>query len=181
MPGVKEENDEENDTEMSNRMTVFVKIDEPDIFLVENIADSNSDALMLNTEIQFKYLAVPKDESMSMMASLQNIRCHTCRFNPQFRESTMAQILQPCTLSFSISQTDGHGMRGQCNMSDLCLNVSPRSMQIIQNSVQAFIDSMGNEEASETVITEHDEDYSDLWVTKAYDASKLWFLKVSNS
>ena len=36
------------------KMSVFVKIEEPDIFLVENIDDVNSDALMLNTELQFK-------------------------------------------------------------------------------------------------------------------------------
>ena len=35
-------------------MSVFVKIYEPDIFLVEDIDDVNSDALMLNTELQFK-------------------------------------------------------------------------------------------------------------------------------
>ncbi len=177
LPDIKDDTPDDDEADMSNRMTVYVKIDEPDIFLVENIADSNSDALMLNTELQFKYHAVPKDDNMSMMASLTNIRCHTCRFNPQFREETMAQILQPCTLSFSISQQGGHGMRVQCNMTDLCMNVSPRSMQIIQNSVQAFIDSMGTEDVSETAITDHDEDHSQLWVTKPYDASKLWFLK----
>ena len=36
------------------KMSVFVKINEPDIFLVEDIDDVNSDALMLNTELQFK-------------------------------------------------------------------------------------------------------------------------------
>jgi hypothetical protein len=156
----------EEENQMSNKMSVFVKIDEPDIFLVENIADSNSDALMLNTELQFKYLAVPQTGAMSIMASLTNIRCHTCRFNSMHREETMAQILQPCTLSFTISQNDDHGVRVQCNMSDLCLNVSPRSIQIIQNSVQAFIDSMGVEDPSETAITDNDDDFSALWLPK---------------
>lgn len=152
--------------EASNRMSVFVKIDEPDIFLVENIANSNSDALMLNTELQFKFWSAPKDNAMSMMASLSNIRCHTCRFNPKFREETMAQILQPCTLSFTISQNDDHGVRVQCNVSDLCLNVSPRSMEIIQNSVEAFIESMTAQDPSETATSENDEDYSNLWLPK---------------
>ena len=43
-----------------SKLIVYLKIDEPDIFLVENIADSNSDALMLNTEVQFKYWSVPQ-------------------------------------------------------------------------------------------------------------------------
>lgn len=39
-------------TEAINKMSVFVKIEEPDIFLVENLDDINSDALMFNTELQ---------------------------------------------------------------------------------------------------------------------------------
>ena len=85
--------------ELTNKMTVFLKIDEPDIFLVENIDDSNSEALMLNAEVQFKYWHVPKENATSMMASISSIRCHTCKFNPKYREETMAQILQPCTVS----------------------------------------------------------------------------------
>ena len=36
----------------TNKMSVYVKIEEPDIFLVENLDDKNSDALMMNTELQ---------------------------------------------------------------------------------------------------------------------------------
>ena len=46
--------DDEGGESALPKMSVFVKIDEPDIFLVENIDDVNSDALMLNTELQFK-------------------------------------------------------------------------------------------------------------------------------
>ena len=46
------------------------------------------------------------------------------------------QILRPFTLAFTVSQNEGHGMRINVNIGDLCLNVSPRSIEIIQNSVQ---------------------------------------------
>ncbi len=36
----------------ASKISVFVKIEEPDIFLVENLDDKNSDALMMNTELQ---------------------------------------------------------------------------------------------------------------------------------
>ena len=64
-------------------------------------------------------------ETISLMASLANIRCHTCRYAPALREASMAPILKPCTLSFTVSRNEGHGTRVNCNMSDLCLNVSP--------------------------------------------------------
>ena len=84
---------------------------------------------------------------MSLIASLANIRCHTCRFAPSQREATLAPILKPCTLSFTVSRNEGHGTRVNCNMSDLCLNVSPHSIAVIQKSVQAFLDSMAIKEA----------------------------------
>ena len=112
-----------------------------------------------------------------MIASLNNVRCHTCRFNPDHREETLAQILQPCTLSFTVSQNEGHGMRVNANISDLCLNVSPHSIFIIQNSVQAFIESMGTQENAKKNSIDKGDEYEDLWATKRFENEEFWFLK----
>ena len=64
-------------------MVVYVKMEEPDIFLVTDIGNIDSDALLLTTEIQFKYWSQQK--SQAMMATLCGIRCHTCQFNPLYR------------------------------------------------------------------------------------------------
>ncbi len=48
------------------------------------------------------------------------------------------QILRPFTLAFTVSQRDGHGMRVNCNIGDLCLSVSPRCIEIIKNTVQVW-------------------------------------------
>ena len=48
----------------TDKMSVYVKMEEPDIFLVTDIGDEDSDALMLNTEIQFQYTSVPGDNRM---------------------------------------------------------------------------------------------------------------------
>ena len=174
--------DNEGDSALA-KMSVFVKIDEPDIFLVENIDDVNSDALMLNTELQFKMWM--QGETMSLIASLANIRCHTCRFAPSQREATMAQILKPCTLSFTVSRNEGHGTRVNCNMSDLCLNVSPHSIAVIQKSVQAFFDSMAIKEAmaqaEEERGSEADGDLSALWDAKPFKEDDFWFLRPDES
>ena len=70
-------------------------------------------------------------------------------------------------VSFTFDQNDEHGVKVQCNMSDLCLNVSPRSITIIQNSVQAFFESMNDErDPSDSAITESEEDHGDLWLPK---------------
>ena len=97
---------------------------------MENIEDVNTDALMLNTALQINYWQVKLDGrdflvsrsfsskrirklhnpfsqvsegQMSLMASLTEISCHTCRFNPDERHDTMFQILKPCTLAVAVT------------------------------------------------------------------------------
>ena len=145
-------------------MVVYVKMEEPDIFLVTDIGNYDSDALMLNTEVQFKYWSQQK--SQAIMATLCNIRCYTCQFNPHNRDRTMAGILAPCTISLSYSQNEDHGLKVQCNVTDLCLNVAIRSIQIIQESVDEFMksmDSMAEKDLTESSITENEKDFTALW------------------
>ncbi len=142
-----------------SKMSVFVLIEEPDIFLIENIEDVDSEAVMLNTKLQF-HLLTSGQGNMDMMASLTNVRCHTCRFNPKYREETLAQILQPCTLSFNIGQTESRGLRINANISDLCLNISPHGIITVQKSVQAFLDSMAVSNKSDKGTMEREVDHT---------------------
>ena len=59
LPDVVNSEDKRTDT-----MSVYVKIEEPDIFLVTDIGNEDSDALMLNTEVQFQYISSPGQNSM---------------------------------------------------------------------------------------------------------------------
>ena len=101
------------------------------------------------------------------MGTLSNIRCHTCRFNPQHRDQTMADILLPCTVSLSWSENEDHGLKIQCNISNLCLNVTTRSIQIILDSWNELMDSMDhNRDAQDLTASsnsENEKDYSKLW------------------
>lgn len=55
----------ETPVELPKKMTVFLEIEEPDIFLVENIEDINSDCLLLNVQLQFK-LEIIKDQVVNL-------------------------------------------------------------------------------------------------------------------
>ena len=59
LPDVVNSEDKRTDT-----MSVYVKIEEPDIFLVTDIGNQDSDALMLNTEVELKYWSSPGQNSM---------------------------------------------------------------------------------------------------------------------
>ena len=68
LPDVVNSEDKRTDT-----MSVYVKIEEPDIFLVTDIGNEDSDALMLNTEVQFQYLSSPGQNSMVRLNNLYNL------------------------------------------------------------------------------------------------------------
>ena len=68
LPDVVNSEDKRTDT-----MSVYVKIEEPDIFLVTDIGNEDSDALMLNTEVQFQYLSSPGQNSMVRLKNLYNL------------------------------------------------------------------------------------------------------------
>ena len=78
----------------------------------------------------------------------------------------MAEILVPCTVSLCYSQNEDHGLKIQCNITDLCLNVALRSIQIINASVQEFLESMEHmtdKELASNSVSENQQDYSKIW------------------
>lgn len=64
------------------------------------------------------------------------LRCSLWNIFKSFVFSIQTQILRPFTLAFTVSKPDGHGMRINVNIGDLCFNVAPKSIEIIQKSVQ---------------------------------------------
>ena len=66
-------------------------------------------------------------------------------------------------------------------MSDLCLNVTPKAIQIIWKSINAFMNQWPSNEESDRDISELDDDHSELWKPKPYDSKTLWFLKENES
>ena len=97
----------------------------------------------------------------------------------------MVQILRPCNLSFTISRTEGQGLRINTNISDLVFNISPYSFHILKNSIMAFYDSMSREgqgaedsvSQSVTMCTNEHEDYSNLWTALPFKEDHFWFLR----
>ena len=80
----------------------------------------------------------------------------------------MAEILSPCTVSLSWSENEDHGLRIQCNISNLCLNVTTRSIQIILDSWNELMASMEHnsknaQDLTASSISENEKDYSRIW------------------
>ena len=118
--------------------TVTVKVEEPDIVLVDNIEDVNTDALMLNAELSINLTQAP--DRMSLVLTVDRLRGHTCKFNPALREQTLVAILQQTSMGLHMNQdSEANRMRIDINFNHLVFNVSPASIYIIFNSYNTFM------------------------------------------
>ena len=162
--------------------TILVKMEEPDIVLVNNIEDINTDAIMLNAELTINM--TQQTDRLTFVLTVDRLRGHTCKFNPELREASLAQILQPTNMGMHFSQDgDTNRTRIDINFNHLVFNVSPASIYIIYNSYNTFMESLSAQEAE-------DDDYSEagsgsgsgeadqrLWETTSYSEDDLWYLK----
>jgi len=81
---------------------ILFRMAEPDIILVNDIDDLNTDAIMINAELTLNLFQKP--EKMSMQLILDNLRGHTCKFDPAVRDATLAQILRPTNMAMHFNQ-----------------------------------------------------------------------------
>ena len=122
----------------TNTRSVTVKVEEPDIVLVDNIEDINTDALMLNAELSINLTQAP--DRMSLVLTVDRLRGHTCKFNPALREQTLVAILQQTSMGLHMNQdSEANRMRIDVNFNYLVFNVSPASIYIIFNSYNTFM------------------------------------------
>merc|ERR1719369_1123182 len=171
---------EQDENVVAATRTVLIKMEEPDIVLVNNIEDINTDALMLNAELSINLNQQP--DRMSFVLTVDRLRGHTCKFNPSIREQTLAQILQPTNMGMHFSQdSEANRTRIDINFNHLVLNVSPASIYIIYNSYNTFMENLSVEqeleECSEAVAGVLPGEGEHLWGTTPFSEEEVWYLK----
>ncbi|XP_069946734.1 intermembrane lipid transfer protein VPS13C-like isoform X2 [Cherax quadricarinatus] len=119
----KPKNDSSVDERPSNIMTVRVKVEQPDIALVEDVSSLDTSCIILHAEVNSDIKQTPMSQNIS--ASIANLQMYTCCYNPQNRQKTLAQILNKCELSLLCSVTPSHAEHVDIKLSQVDLRVSP--------------------------------------------------------
>ncbi|XP_063230011.1 intermembrane lipid transfer protein Vps13 isoform X2 [Bacillus rossius redtenbacheri] len=158
-------------SEVPSMMTVNVRVERPDIILVETMDDLNTNAIILNTEVMFKLRVSGEHQVMS--GSIQDLQLYSCCFNPQRRRDTMAQILRPCSISLAGSTPEGEGLHIDIQITSIRLGVSPGTIELLARVQSAMVKS--TEEEEEKVVEEVD--YQNIWTQKKFEDANFWFLK----
>ncbi|EAT37516.1 AAEL010508-PA [Aedes aegypti] len=152
-------------------MEINIKIEQPDIILVEQMDDINCHALILNNEISLNVRLI--GEHQVIKGELNNFCLYYAEFNPERRNDTKHFVIYPCSISLNGSTPEGKGLHLSLNSTDIKISVSPAVIELMNNALQTLT---ANEQAK-LDETQAPEDYSRLWDIKGYDPDDFWFIR----
>lgn len=162
------------ETERAAMMTVNIKIEQPDIILVESLVNQKCDALVLNMEANFKLRrSVERLAADGGISGLQMI----IRTLGAESSSTPRYLLAPTNLSLAVSQPPESGMHVDLAVTDISINVSPEIIGLL-NRVMATMTSR------EEDLSEQEDKaifYDKLWDIAPFKPNAYWFLKTDEA
>jgi len=172
LPGTSSSFQEMKETQESDKMlSVSIKCEQPDIILVENMDDINTNAIIMNVEITMKLRM--QGTHLFISGALTDLELFSCCFNPERRKETKAQILRKATLNVQGSTPPGQGLHMDVATTNLRLAVSPGTIELLNRVMVAFTQAkIESDEESEV-----EKDYSKIWTVGKLTDTDYWFLK----
>ncbi|CAL1260769.1 unnamed protein product [Larinioides sclopetarius] len=150
---------------------IFLKIQKPDIVLVENIEDVDSNAIFLNNEVDLR--VTMSGSSQAITGSIKDLTFYTACFNCDKRHETSAKILSPCDIDIQCNFRE-HSQHMDVMFRDLILHISPGTVHLLTNILSSIVSEPVVEESETKKVKE---DFSNLWDEKSLKDSKYWFLE----
>ncbi|XP_045493787.1 vacuolar protein sorting-associated protein 13 [Colias croceus] len=157
--------------ERPSMMTVNIKIEQPDIILVESLEQKKCDALVLNMEARFK---LRRSESQLVAdGGISGLQMVVRTLGAAARAGPPRYLLAPAHLSLALAQPPDSGMHVDVALTDIKITVSPDIIALL-NRVLATMTSReeDNVEQENKPIF-----YNKLWDIQPFKASSYWFLK----
>ncbi|XP_049870372.1 intermembrane lipid transfer protein Vps13 isoform X3 [Pectinophora gossypiella] len=156
-------------------MTVNVKIEQPDIILVESLEQKKCDALVLNMEAHFKLRQT--SERMVADGGISGLQMVVCTLGGEERDGPPRYLLAPAYLSLAVAQPPDSGMHVDIAVSDIKITVSPDIISLL-NRVMATVTST---EESTTTLESKAIFYDKLWAIEEFKPNAYWFLNTDEA
>ncbi|CAH0729406.1 unnamed protein product, partial [Brenthis ino] len=152
-------------------MTVNIKIEQPDIILVESLEQKECDALVLNMEMRLKLRRT--EERLVAEGGVSGLQLAARRLGG----ARARPLLAPADLSLALAQPPGRGMHLDIALTDIKITISPEIMALL-NRVLATVTSREEdnvEQENKPII------YKNLWEIQPFKPSSYWFLKTEEA
>lgn len=158
-----------------SKTIIELKLEQPDIVLIEDIENLDSDAIFLNNEFTAKVIITQNVKVVS--GKVANLTFYTACFNPETRNSTLAKILSPCDIDIQCNIQE-NSQHMDILFKDLILHISPGTVHLITNILSSLVtESAPDVENVEKVV----DDFSGLWLSKKLEDCNFWFLQTVKS
>ncbi|KAL0832908.1 hypothetical protein ABMA28_001052, partial [Loxostege sticticalis] len=154
-------------------MTVNIKIEQPDIILVESLEQKKCDALVLNMQARFKFRQT--EERMVADGGISGLQMVVRTLG--VAEGTPRYLLSPTNLSLAMSQPPGSGMHVDISVSDIKITISPDIVSLLNRVLATVMSSEENEQEQENKVIY----YKDLWSIQPFRPNNFWFLKTDEA
>ncbi|XP_026298323.1 vacuolar protein sorting-associated protein 13 isoform X3 [Apis mellifera] len=151
--------------------TINIHIEKPDIILLEDMDDINSNCIILNTELLLKVRLM--DEHQVITGTIKDLSILAGIYNPVRRSDWIYQVLRPCSISVAGSTPDGKGLHVDICCTDIHLSVSPGVIEILNKVIHTVTKTEIKDQ--EIIITE--QNYEGLWIVTPFEENDFWFLK----
>ncbi|GLH16639.1 Vacuolar protein sorting-associated protein 13A-like Protein [Gryllus bimaculatus] len=161
--------------EKKGKMTLNVRVEKPDIIMVESVSDINTKAIVLNKELTLKMRL--SDQHQVICGSIKDLELYSCVFNPKRRAETTYQILRPCCISIAGSTPGGEGLHLDICLTPVRLSVSPAIIELLTNVQKGLV----LPEPQKIQKTEERTDYSDMWQPKPFSEEQYWYFKTDEA
>ncbi|KAK2581118.1 hypothetical protein KPH14_007937 [Odynerus spinipes] len=155
----------------STMLTLNLHVEKPDIILLEDMDDINSNCIVLNTELLLKMRLMGDHQVIT--GSIKDLSLLTGIYNPAKRADWIYQVLRPCSISVAGSTPEGKGLHIDVCCTDIHISVSPGVIEILNKVVHTVTKT--EEEDSE--VAKPETNYEGLWLITPYEEQDYWFLK----
>nr|XP_026496694.1 vacuolar protein sorting-associated protein 13 isoform X1 [Vanessa tameamea] len=150
-------------------MTVNIKIEQPDIILVESLEQKECDALVLNMEARFKLRKT--EERMVAEGGVSGLQVVARRLGAP--PAAPRWLLAPATLSLALAQPPGQGMHLDIALTDIKITVSPEIIALLNRALA----TVTSREEDNVELENKPIFYDKLWDIQPFKPSSYWFLK----
>nr|XP_012230348.1 PREDICTED: vacuolar protein sorting-associated protein 13C isoform X2 [Linepithema humile] len=152
-------------------LTVNLHVEKPDIILLENMDDINSNCIVLNTELLLKVRVM--GEHQVIAGSVKDLSLLTGIYNPAKRADWIYQVLKPCSISVAGSTPEGKGLHLEVCCTDIHISVSPGVIEILNKVIQ----TVTKKEEEDKEVVKSEPNYEGLWIVTPFEENDYWFLK----
>eukprot|EP00794_Sanderia_malayensis_P015967 gene15967-17573_t len=150
-----------------------VSVANPEFVLLADAQDQNTNALFLNTLLNFTYQE--RSGQQQMFASVADTKITSAVFKTEHRKQAVSQVLFLSSLTLHSSAPIGGKQHINVNTTVVLINLSPLTIRTVMACLNVISQQQANQDSEDD-----DKDLSRLWDIEDIRNTKKWYLEAGD-